>query len=58
MRKLSSGFTLIEVMVVIVLVGVLASMVHISLGDNNSRNARLEAERPAGVCTVCAKRQS
>ncbi len=44
MRKLSSGFTLIEVMVVIVLVGVLASMVHISLGDNNSRNARLEAD--------------
>ena len=43
MRRAAAGFTLIELMVVMVLIGVLVSMVHISLGDNNSRNARQEA---------------
>ncbi len=43
MRYSSLGFTLIELMVVMVLIGVLASMVHISLGDNRAREARQEA---------------
>ncbi|PAA38982.1 type II secretion system minor pseudopilin GspH [Pseudomonas fragi] len=49
MRRRASGFALIELLVVIVLVGVLASMVRISLGDNNSRNARQEADVLLGV---------
>ena len=44
MRRAAAGFTLIEMMVVIVLIGVLASMVHINLGDNNARQARQEAD--------------
>ena len=44
MRRDAAGFTLIELMVVIVLIGVLASMVHISLGDNTVRHARQEAD--------------
>lgn len=43
MRRAAAGFTLIELMVVIVLIGVLVSMVHISLGDNRARHARQEA---------------
>ena len=44
MRRAAAGFTLIEMMVVIVLIGVLASMVHINLGDSNARQARQEAD--------------
>ena len=43
MRYSSLGFTLIELMVVMVLIGVLVSMVHISLGDNRARDAQQEA---------------
>ena len=49
MRRAAAGFTLIELMVVMVLIGVLVSMVHISLGDNNSRNARQEADVLLGL---------
>ena len=44
MRRAAPGFTLIEMMVVIVLIGVMASMVHISQGDNTARLARQEAD--------------
>lgn len=44
MRQAEAGFTLIEMMVVIVLIGVLISMVQISLGDNSPRYARQEAD--------------
>ena len=49
MRRAAAGFTLIKLMVVMVLIGVLVSMVHISLGDNNSRNARQEADVLLGL---------
>ena len=49
MRRAAAGFTLIELMVVMVLIGVLVSMVHISLGDNNARNARQEADVLLGL---------
>ena len=44
MRRAVAGFTLIEMMVVIVLIGVMASMVRISQGDNHARLARQEAD--------------
>ena len=44
MRQTQAGFTLIELMVVMVLIGALISMVHISLGENNARQARQEAQ--------------
>ena len=49
MRHAAAGFTLIELMVVMVLIGVLVSMVHISLGDNHARNARQEADVVLGL---------
>ena len=49
MRQSTAGFTLIELMVVIVLIGVLVSMVHISLGDNSPRHARQEAGALLGL---------
>ena len=44
MRDSSLGFTLIELMMVIVMIGVLVSMVHISQGDKRARDARQEAQ--------------
>ena len=44
MRRAMAGFTLIEMMVVIVVIGVLISVVQISLGDNRPRQARQEAD--------------
>ena len=49
MRQSTAGFTLIELMVVIVLIGVLVSMVHISMGDNSPRHARQEAGALLGL---------
>ena len=49
MRHTSLGFTLIELMVVLVLIGVLVSMVHISLGDSRARDARQEAQVLLGL---------
>ena len=43
MRRAAAGFTLIELMVVIVIMGVVAAMVRINVGDNSARQARQEA---------------
>lgn len=44
MRRDTAGFTLIEMMVVVVLIGVLASIVQITVGDNAGRHARQETD--------------
>lgn len=43
MLRRSSGFTLIEVLVVMVLIGVMVSLVHLTAGDSPARQARDEA---------------
>ena len=44
MSRDSRGFTLLELMVVIVLIGVLAGMVSFAMGPNPAREARQQAE--------------
>ncbi|MBA2410618.1 MAG: type II secretion system minor pseudopilin GspH [Gammaproteobacteria bacterium] len=41
----TSGFTLLEIMVVLVIVGIVVSMATLSLGNNAARQVELEAER-------------
>ncbi|WP_237883749.1 type II secretion system minor pseudopilin GspH [Pseudomonas sp. PGPR40] len=43
MRRRCQGFTLLELMIVIVLIGVLLGMVSFATGPNPARQARLEA---------------
>ncbi|VVP97465.1 hypothetical protein PS918_03832 [Pseudomonas fluorescens] len=49
MRRACQGFTLLELMIVIVLIGVLVGMVSFATGINPARQARQEADRLAGV---------
>lgn len=44
-----SGFTLMELLVVLVLVGVVASLATLSIGDGAERQLRTETQRLAGV---------
>ena len=44
------GFTLIEVLVVVVLVAIVAAMVMLSLGREGQRATALEAEALAALC--------
>lgn len=53
----SDGFTLLELMIVIVLIGILLGMVSLAMGQNPARQARQEAD--SGRCwmawsTACA----
>lgn len=49
MRQHCRGFTLLEMMIVIVLIGVLLGMVSFASGPNPAREARQEAHGTAGV---------
>ncbi|MEJ5060381.1 MULTISPECIES: type II secretion system minor pseudopilin GspH [unclassified Pseudomonas] len=49
MRRRCRGFTLLELMIVIVLIGVLAGMVSFTTGVNPARQARQEADTLAGM---------
>ncbi|MHC8303829.1 type II secretion system minor pseudopilin GspH [Pseudomonas sp. PB3P13] len=49
MRQRCRGFTLLELMIVIVLIGVLLGMVSFATGPNPARQARQEAEGIAGM---------
>lgn len=44
-RSLERGFTLLELLVVVVIVGIMASMVSLSVGGNESRALKNEAKR-------------
>lgn len=48
-RSLQSGFTLMELLVVLVLVGIVASLATLSIGDGAERQLRTETQRLAGV---------
>lgn len=48
-RPLSSGFTLMELLVVLVLVGIVASLATLSIGDGAERQLRTETQRLVGV---------
>ncbi|WP_150300451.1 GspH/FimT family protein [Pseudomonas profundi] len=48
-RQRQYGFTLMELLVVLVLVGVVASLATLSVGDGAERKLRTEAERLAGA---------
>ena len=49
MLRRCRGFTLLELMIVIVLIGVLVGMVSVATGVNPARQARQEADALAGV---------
>ncbi|MBZ9782288.1 type II secretion system minor pseudopilin GspH [Pseudomonas sp. REP124] len=49
MPRRCRGFTLLEMMIVIVLIGVLVGMVNLATGGNPARQARQEADALAGV---------
>lgn len=49
MRRFCRGFTLLELMIVIVLIGVLAGMVSFATGMNPAQQARREADALAGM---------
>ncbi|WP_447902027.1 type II secretion system minor pseudopilin GspH [Pseudomonas serbica] len=49
MPRRCRGFTLLEMMIVIVLIGVLVGMVSLAAGDNPVQQARQEARTLAGV---------
>ncbi|MFO7705344.1 MAG: prepilin-type N-terminal cleavage/methylation domain-containing protein [Halopseudomonas sp.] len=48
-RTTASGFTLMELLVVLVLVGIVASLATLSIGDGAERQLRTETQRLVGV---------
>tara|TARA_R110002020_G_scaffold17872_2_gene63314 strand:+ start:20272 stop:20811 length:540 start_codon:yes stop_codon:yes gene_type:complete len=48
-RYATSGFTLMELLVVLVLVGIVASLATLSIGDGAERQLRTETQRLVGV---------
>mgnify|MGYP003638801849 FL=1 len=48
-RRFDAGFTLIEVLAVVFVVGIVASLAALSVGDGAERQLRTEAQRMAGA---------
>ena len=55
LTKKQSGFTLIEIIIVVVIIGVMASMVTISLGDKKQELLETEAKRFQALVTLASQ---
>lgn len=57
-RRLHPGFTLVEVLVVVVMMAILAGVIVPRLGTNERREFRLAVDQAADLLTMYAQRQS